>query len=279
MATTPPRKKKAEIDSGTWINELTIRFEDKTEEHFLIQLTRTGTYVVPRLDASVSEWTRLEFHKCSCCPLKNEETPLCPAAESLDTTLLRFKNRFSYEKVTATVVDSAKRSTVVNWQLQEVGSTFVQLAVFSSACPVGRRFKSMLKDLRPFSTNDELSRHLITKFFLKHRGRIAQCQRDIMDMMDPLRIVFSCLAQRLAGNIQGDAIANSIVRLDAFALNVSLTMDQVLEELTKDMGWLGGAPVTEDASRSQIRSQIDSVPAAPRGPLADLLHRIKGWFR
>ncbi len=230
------KKKDAKSESGALFKQLTIRFEDGSEESFYIELTRTGTFVVPNKD-DASDWTRLDFHKCPCCPLDSEKVGYCPAAESLESTLARLQDHFSYEKVTATVVDSARRSTIVHWQLQEVGSTFVQLAVFSSSCPVGRQFKSLLRDLRPFSTNEELSKHLIGKFLLKHRGEIEECQQDIIKKMEPLRIVFSCLAKRLSGNTGGDAIANSIVRLDAFALNVSLYMEEVVKEITKDMGW------------------------------------------
>ena len=229
-------KKPDDEVQAPWYNLLTIRFEDGKEESFFIELTRTGTFVVPQKDKSL-DWTRLDFHKCPCCPLKSKDHQHCPAAESLESTLLRLKDHYSYEKVTAKVVDWANRSTIVTWQLQEVGSTFVHLAVFASNCPIGNQFKPLLKDLRPFSTNEELSKHLISKFLLKHRGAVAQCQKDIMDKMEPLRIVFSCLAKRLSGNSGGDAIANSIVRLDAFALNVSLHMEEVFSELSKEMGW------------------------------------------
>ncbi len=230
------KKNIPKLESTAWFNELTIQFADGVEETFYIELTKTGTFVVPNLDDETS-WTKLDFHKCSCCPLNSEEISHCPAAESLESTLLRLENRFSYENVTATVIDWANRSTTVKWQLQEVGSTFVQLAVFSSGCPIGSQFKPLLRDLRPFSTNEELSKHLINKFLLKHRGEIDDCQQDIVARLEPIRIIFACLAKRLAGNATGDAVANSIVRLDAFALNVSLHLEEVFEEVTKEMGW------------------------------------------
>ncbi len=231
------KRAKLRTESGTWYNELTIQFEDGKEESFYIELTKTGTFVVPGKETN-SDWTRLDHHKCSCCPLNSAKVPYCPAAESLESTLLRLKGHFSFEKVVARITDSAKRTTIVNWQLQEVGSTFVQLAVFSSSCPIGRLFKPLLRDMRPFATNEELTKHLISKFLLKHRGEFDQCKMDIMAKLEPLRIVFSCLAKRLSGNSTGDAIANSIVRLDAFVLNVSLYLEEIFKQLTKDMGWV-----------------------------------------
>ena len=230
------RRKKYKPDTESNNNILTIRFEDGEEESFFIELTRTGTFLLP-IDDDDHDWTRLDFHKCPCCPLKSETTEHCPAAESLQSTLVKLKNHYSYERVTAKVVDWAGRSTSVNWQLQEVGSIFVQLAVFSSHCPVGWQFKPLLKDLRPFATNEELSKHLISKFLLKHRGETEECKKDILEKMEPLRVVFSQLAKRLASDSGGDAIANSIVRLDAFALNISLYIEEVLAEVSTDMGW------------------------------------------
>jgi hypothetical protein len=230
------KRSKSRLESGAWYNQLTIQFEDGKEESFYIELTKTGTFVVPGKDTN-SDWTKLDHHKCSCCPLNSAKVPYCPAAESLESTLLRLKGHYSYEKVIAKVTDSAQRMTIVNWQLQEVGATFVQLAVFSSSCPIGRLFKPLLRDMRPFATNEELMKHLISKFLLKHRGEFEQCKLDIMAKMEPLRIVFSCLAKRLSANTSGDAIANSIVRLDAFIINVSLYLEEIFKELTKDMGW------------------------------------------
>ncbi len=272
------------LDSGAWMNELTIQFEDGSEENFFIELTKSGTFVVPNKDAAC-DWTHLDFHKCPCCPLTSENDEYCPAAESIESTLLRLKDRYSYEKVTATVIDSAKRSTIVNWQLQEVGSTFVQLAVFSSSCPIGRQFKPLVRDLRPFSTNDELSKHLISKILLKHRGKMEECEQDIIGKMEPLRIVFSHLAKRLSGIMEGDAIANSIVRLDAFALNVSLLMEEVFGELTKDLGWKIESINPMDDQLSEITGEIDD--SDPKGeskedinqnPIIKVLSRIKTAF-
>lgn len=278
MANKDANKGDLKLDSGSWMNELTIRFEDGTEENFFIELTKSGTFVVPNMDEAC-DWTRLEFHKCPCCPLSSEEDECCPAAESIESTLLRLKDRYSYEKVTATIIDSAKRSTIVNWQLQEVGSTFVQLAVFSSACPVGRQFKPLVRDLRPFSTNDELSKHLITKFLLKHRGKTDECQQDILEKMDPLRMVFSNLAKRLSGLMEGDAIANSIVRLDAFALNVSLLMDEVFSELAKDLGWK-----SESTKTNETKDHVSEVPSneskgkEKKNPITNFFSKIQTAF-
>jgi hypothetical protein len=233
--------------ADSWINELTIRFKDGCTETFYIELTRTGTYVLPEMPTEPSPWTDLEFCKCPCCPL-SAAFERCPAAESLETTLLRLRARNSCEVVNAVITDGANRSTTVQWQLQEVGSTFVQLAVFASSCPVGRKFKSLLRDLRPFATSNELGQHLISKFLLKYRGEVDETKREVMDQLEPLRIVFQSLSKRLSGiggEQGGDAVANSIINLDAFALNISVHLEEAFEEVLEDLGWDAAGRTTD----------------------------------
>ena len=226
--------KRAQRDG--WYRELILKFEDGREEIFMIEMTRSGTFMLSEMNEP-AEWTRLEHHKCESCPLSTS-TEYCPAAESLETTLMRFKERNSFEKVMANAVDGAGRRTVVDGTLQEVGSVFVQLAVFSSSCPIGKKLRPLLNDLRPFATNNELTRFLVTKMLLKNRGDIDNAKREILRQLEPLHEVFSKLWARLEDQKSaGDAVQNSIVRMDAFTMNVSLQVDNILGELADDMGW------------------------------------------
>ena len=81
-------------------------------------------------------------------------------------------------------------------------------------------------------------------------------------------MVFSNLAKRLSQVITGDAIANSIVRLDAFALNVSLVMDEVLQELKSDMEWQSEGTVmspVKDSDKETASPSPESGSAAESG--------------
>ncbi len=218
-----------------WYKELVIRFEDGKEEQFFIEMTTSGTFLLTNLESA--DWTRLKLHKCSCCPLGRDQE-YCPAAESLENTLMRFRDHYSYEAVEAVAIDGARRRTMIDGTLQEVGSVFVQLAVFSSGCPIGKRLRPLLNDTRPFATNNELTRYLISKILLKNRGNVEKARTDIKDQIEPLHEIFSNLWKRLTAQTSGgDAVQNAIVRMDAFTMNVSLVLDEILEELVSDMGW------------------------------------------
>jgi hypothetical protein len=270
-----------------WYRELAIRFGDQREERFFIEMTRSGTFMLAELE-DPPEWTRLEYHKCSCCPL-SPKMPFCPAAESLNNTLMRFRDHFSYEQVEAIAMDGANRRTAIEGTLQEVGSVFVQLAVFSSGCPVGKRLRPLLRDLRPFATNNELTRFLIGKILLKNRGNVEGAREDIKAQVEPLHEVFSRLWKRLDSQPPGgDAVQNSIVRMDAFTMNVSLQLDDILNELASDFGWEAEDDDGEDTttiSRNQLVEQgidVDALlkaanPPAPP-PKPSFMQRLKGLF-
>jgi hypothetical protein len=201
--------------------------------------------------------------------------PHCPAAESLENTLMRFSDHFSYEPVVATAVDGANRHTSIQGTLQEVGSVFVQLAVFSSGCPVGKRVRPLLRDMRPFTTNNELTRFLVSKMLLKNRGDIEAAREEVKSQVEPLHEVFSNLWKRMDHQPPGgDAVQNSIVRMDAFTMNVSLQLDEILTELINDMGWdeddeLGIPPVgsgPEPKPEPKPKPEPEPVKTAPPPP-------------
>jgi len=219
-----------------WFKELIITFQDNQRKQFDFSWTKSGSANTISENEPGADWTKLDFHKCDCCPLKND-VEYCPAAEMLEDTLMKLRGHESNEMVTASAMDIAKRETVVYWQLQEVGSTFVQIAVFFSGCPVGRQFRAMVKNLRTFSTNHEIGKHLITQYLLKHRGEIFDSKREIQEKLEPLRRVFHFLSKRLFDESRGDAVVSSILQLDAFTLSVSLIMEDVYDEISSELEW------------------------------------------
>ncbi len=239
----------------SWYRELVIRFADGTQEHFYIELTQTGTHI-PKPITQPAAWTLLTHHQCPSCPLGSRNR-YCPAAESLESTLLRLQDHYSHEKVSARAIDWAGRETSVNQPLQDVGTVLVHLAVFSSGCPVGKQFRPMLNDMRPFATNPELTRHLVQKILLKHRGQIEASRQDTVNRLQPLREVFANLCRRLPVDSKGDAMANAIISVDASTWTIALEIDQALDELASELGLDVGE---SDPSRATATRQTSVRP-------------------
>lgn len=250
-----------------WYKELSIEFSDGTREYFHIERKPTGTHI-PLLKGKPEPWTDLGYKKCPGCPLP-ELTLSCPAALSLQTTLGKLRPRHSIEQVKATAVDARGRTQTVEWTMQEVGATLVQLAVFATDCPIGRKLKPYLAGLHPFVSSLDLSRHIGEGILRKYGGSLEASRDELLSVLKPLHEVFMHLAERLKTdpNEGGgerpsrDAVPNSISTVDAFAQLLALRADRLFGQLSKEAGW--SAPKPSDA------------PAAGGG----LLGRIKGLFQ
>ncbi|MFC1679578.1 DUF6901 family protein [Elusimicrobiota bacterium] len=234
----------------TWYQKLSIEFEDGSTEVLHIERRSTGTHI-PMRQGKPEPWTKLSFHKCSCCPYPDHMLA-CPAALSLQTTMSKIRARKSTERVTAVAIDARGRAQTVEWPLQNVGSTLVQLAVFASACPVGRRLKPYLVGLPPFASAFELSRQIATKILQKHGGSVEAARKELTESLAPLHEVFVRLTERFRADERDlrdsekmtvedvrDAVPNSLTQVDAFAQLFDLRADKLLAELSSELGWTG----------------------------------------
>ena len=257
-----------------WYRQLSIQFEDGSVELLHIERKPTGTHI-PLLRERPEPWTRMTFHKCPCCPLP-DMLPSCPAAISLQTTMSKLRARKSTERVKATAIDSLGRSQAVEWPLQSVGGTLVQLAVFSSGCPVGRRLKPYLAGLPPFVNSLDLSRRITALVLQKHGGSIEAARAELAETIAPLHDVFTHLLRRFRadeesrvgpGKAQGiealgrDAVPNSISQVDAFSQLLSVRANALLSQLSVELGW--------------TKRPAQSSPAAEN---AGLWQKVRGIF-
>jgi len=229
-----------------WYRELRVEFADGSVEVFHIERKPTGTHI-PLLRSRPAPWTELGFEKCPHCPWPGA-VGRCGAAVSLQTTLSKLRDRTSMERVKATAVDARDRAQTVEWPLQDVGSTFVQLAVFASDCPVGRKFKPYLQGLPPFVTSVEFSRHMLGRILEEHKGSAENARREVAETVEQLHEVFIYLMRRLRGGGEPpgkDAIPNSITQLDALSQLLALKADMLCGQLSSQLGWDAAPPPPE----------------------------------
>jgi hypothetical protein len=218
-----------------WYQQLTLQFSDGTVEVLYLDMSRSGRHR-PRPNLMPAEWTKLAFQKCPCCTLASGD--YCPAALSLEETLLTLRERKSFELVTATAMDPEERTTSVKWPLQKVGAAFVQIAVFCSGCPVGSRFRPLVRDLRPFATGRELSKHLVYKHLLQHKADAAASAAAVTEALKPLQEVFTGLFKRLQTvplEAAQDAIPNSIVLMHSVTMHLGAMVGKLIEEILGEL--------------------------------------------
>jgi hypothetical protein len=200
----------------------------------IIERKPTGTHIPLVRPAP---WTKLGYYKCPCCPLPGE-LGACPAALSMQTTLDRLRHRTSTETVKATAIDDQGNKQTVSWPLQMVGSIMVQLAVFSSDCPVGRKIKPYLKGLPPFTPSDGLLKHVMRSVLGTQGGQIEGARQEIREIIEPLRQVFEHLLLRLRGDESAsqDAIPNSIVHVDTLTQIMSFQANKLDDQMASQLG-------------------------------------------
>ncbi|MBI5202657.1 MAG: hypothetical protein HY925_13785 [Elusimicrobia bacterium] len=247
-----------------WYKELSIEFADGSREYFHIERKPTGTHI-PLLREKPEPWTDLKYKKCPGCPLPDMILS-CPAALSLQTTLGKLRPRHSIEKVKATAVDARGRSQTVEWTMQEVGATLVQLAVFATDCPVGHKLKPYLAGLHPFVSSLELSKHIGEQILRKYGGSLEASRDELLSVLKPLHEIFMHLSERLKTDpnegggerLSRDAVPNSISTVDAFAQLLSLRADRLFGQLSKEAGWQNPPPQDSPAETPGLIGKLKS---------------------
>lgn len=180
-------------------------------------------------------WTRLDVFKCPGCTLAEKEVPLCPVAALLAEFGHDLANRDSFESVRVSVEEEDGREQVFRAvPLQQVVGELARLAVFQSACPIGRRIKPAMVRLRPFPTQDEILKAFAIFFALRHETGKAGSEADGEHqeiVMASIHEVFEYLSKRLEhADGTGDAYLNGLVIIDSLSLLFSVTAPERIQE-------------------------------------------------
>lgn len=206
------------LDNGQALN-----WEFDFSDHGTLQM-RNFLFVV-RL-----AWVRLDFFKCPGCTLEKSANPTCPVAMVLAQYARDLADRKSFEDVRVFVDEDDGRQIILEKvALQTVVGELVRLAVFQSACPVGRRVKPTMARLHPFPTNKETLQALAVFFALRSRGGNGALDPEQVQFMKSLHEVFGCLCKRLETAGKGDVYLNAVVVMHSLSLLFSLSAPELIE--------------------------------------------------
>ncbi|MCO4753686.1 MAG: hypothetical protein KC478_04355 [Bacteriovoracaceae bacterium] len=207
-----------------------FKFEDGNELTFKLD---TSIKRIPS-DKEYPEWVQLGCHQCSNCPLKPEDSPLCPVAFELYELVDKNKDKLSYE--TARVeVKMEERSYFKDTDLQSGLFSLMGLLMANSECPHLKFLKPLQKFHLPFSSIEETlfrssSAHLLKKYFDKKKDNSVVIDlNDLKESYRNLEIVNVSILERIRSISKGDANKNAIVALNIFAQMFSAEFDNDLE--------------------------------------------------
>ncbi|MCA1971298.1 MAG: hypothetical protein LDL44_00520 [Caenispirillum sp.] len=192
--------------------------------------------LVPGDGATVADWTRLDHHQCTNCPLVPQSQRQCPFAAALAQVIPAFDGLPSIAEVEVEVV-TEQRSISAATTLQRGMASVIGLVSAASGCPHTRFFRPMARFHLPFATMEEtlfraFSTHLLGEYFRSGGTSVADVGFErIRAFYAEAEKVNRGMAERLGSVAMSDAALNAIIILNSFAEVVPYFVEERLSEL------------------------------------------------
>lgn len=208
-----------------------------TDEDFTVDLDfLKKDFSLVNIYPSKKEWTRLENHKCSHCPLSEKQSPFCPLASAIDNIISKLKAFLSYDEVHVRV-EYKNRKISADITVQRALSSLLGLVIPASGCPYTVYFRPMLRFHLPFADTEETiyratSMFLLAQYFIfKKNNCIPTDFSRLETIYNNVHTVNSYICRRLREVSEEDCYLNAIVILDMFSLSIHATLEHGLEKL------------------------------------------------
>ena len=184
---------------------------------------------------NTKDWVKLDYYKCSHCPLNPDTHPNCPVAEVLDDIIQKIDEK-SYEKVLLQV-DTAHRRLTMETTVQKAVGSLMGLIIPTCGCPHANVFRPMARFHLPLSDSMETiyrtsSMYLLAQHFLHKDKKLMPTDLSPLNQIyDNIRIVNVRLCNRLRAVCELDSSMNAVVILDNLAVSVKSALKHDLERL------------------------------------------------
>jgi hypothetical protein len=245
---------------------------DRQPEHvFTLFLDPESAQFADPLPEALPDWTRLDFHQCSGCPLAIKSSPFCPAAARLASVIDRFADQVSYDQIDV-VVETEERTVSARTSAQQALASLIGLVLASSGCPQTAVFRPMARFHLPFSSEVETayriaSMYLMAQHFAAREGKTRDL--DLKDLALVYRGVHQVnvgLVQRLRAATHQDAIVNAVVLLDVYTSLVPAALEDLLDEVKPAFSALLSQPLRVVPRPSEIGDLDDANDAGATSP-------------
>jgi hypothetical protein len=220
------------------LETVTIKYNLKsTEVDFTIDLVfNKKDFSLLNLHRNESDWTRLSFHKCSHCPLSQEQNPFCPLARAIDGVIIQFHDLLSYDEVHAEV-EFKDRVVSADVTVQRALSSLLGLIIPASGCPHTKFFRPMARFHLPFAETEETiyratTMFLMAQYFLYRKNKCIPTNLNRLDTIyDNIHIVNTQICRRLRDFCENDSLLNAITILDMFTVSMHSALKHDLDKL------------------------------------------------
>lgn len=213
-----------------------FNFKGGREEVFDIRLDGVRLEPVEKLPQKLPEWTRLDFNKCSNCPLDSLETFYCPLAARLMPLVDKMHDVISIDEIKVEVTLD-ERIITRDATAQEGISALMGIITATSGCPHTVFFKPMARFHLPFANTDETfyraaSMYMLGQYYRWQAGKSVDMDlTGIHTFYEQVAIVNKGIADRLRAERREDGSVNAIVLLDMFVKSMPMLLDETLAGL------------------------------------------------
>jgi Domain of unknown function (DUF6901) len=202
----------------------------------VLSLDPASLEICEPVPAALPDWTRLEFERCSSCPLAATAGARCPAAVRLAPVIEGWLDVVSYDRVQVRV-EMAERTITAELPAQQALASILGLVLATSGCPRTAVFRPMARFHLPFASESETAyraaaMYLMSQYFAARDGRPADIElAGLGRLYEDLHAVNRGLARRLRAASRQDAVINAIVLLGGYASLLPAALDELLEEV------------------------------------------------
>jgi hypothetical protein len=214
-----------------------FQFEDGYTKNYHIALDPKTLSLIPDGQRhKPQDWTRLNYHQCSNCPLAMDAHPFCPIALNIMELVETFKDVFSYRNCTV-VCETEDRTYSKNTSIMEGLSAIFGVIMATSDCPIMNFLKPMARFHLPFSNVEETTSRTASLFLLgqyfkyKDQHNIKIGFKPLEDHYAQVKIVNEGIIKRISTVSIQDADKNAIVTLHSLSLFLSMEIDYSLGSL------------------------------------------------
>lgn len=212
-------------------------FEDQSCKKFDIFLDSVEIMMIPPEKETFPEWTRLQNHQCSNCPLTPDGHPYCPVAVNISEVVESCNEMLSYDKCTVYCITRERTYVKESTPIQEGLFSILGLIMATSGCPIMDFFRPMARFHLPFSTIQEsmirsTSLYLLRQYFVNKRGKRPDLElKDLNQIYQKVLLVNEGILSRMRDVTIRDANKNAIMGFHSLSQLFTMEIDQKLSKL------------------------------------------------
>ncbi len=224
------------IDIKTISFKYFFKFSESEEKVLDIRLDPLTLNLLPKKRDEFTEWTILDYSKCSICPYDQSSQKYCPIALNLTDVIETFSNKESYKTVDVRVITN-EREYYKKTTVQTALSSVIGIYMVTSGCSIMNVLKPMVRHHLPFSSIDETifrttSSYLLGQYFLKKKGFEPDWElKKLIKAYEKIGLLNKFIVARFREASLKDANLNAIIILDVFAKSVPMTIEQTLSKI------------------------------------------------